>query len=45
MKPIFYIVNMFLLAGLFSCQEAEQMLFNGVARVQMDEDNEQKVDF
>lgn len=45
MKHILYIPTLLLLAGISSCQEAEYMLFNDVARVQMDEEKEIKADF
>ena len=45
MKSILYLPTLMLLAGLSSCQEAEYMLFNEAARVQMDESEEIKADF
>lgn len=45
MKQIVYISAFLLLIGFSSCQEAEYMLFDEFARVQMDESEEIKVDF
>lgn len=45
MKPILYLPALLLLAGFSSCQEAEYMLFNEAARVQMNESEEIKADF
>ena len=45
MKRIVYLLTLLLLCGVFSCQEAEYMLFNGAARVQMNESEEIMMDF
>ena len=45
MKSILYLPALLFLAGLSSCQEAEYMLFNEAARVQMNESEEIKADF
>ena len=45
MKRIIYLLTPLLLCGVFSCQEAEYMLFNEVARVQMNESKEIMMDF
>lgn len=45
MRKLFYILTIGLLLGQTSCQKAEYLLFNGVARVQMVEKEEIRADF
>ena len=40
MKQIIYTVLFLVAIGLTGCQKAEYLLFNDIARVQMDEANE-----
>lgn len=40
MKQIIYTVLFLMAIGLTGCQKAEYLLFNDIARVQMDEANE-----